>query len=121
MIGDRIKKRIEDKGMTVSDFANKIGMRRESLYKVFEKDDLNTSVIKKASLILDTPISYFFEQPDANKSIASEPIFEYKTNKIKGAYVDNISEQIDRLTETVLSQQRTIEILVEKEKKRDVG
>ncbi len=89
MIGYRIKKKIDDSGMTVNDFAEKMGIRRESAYKIFEKEDVNTSVIKKASQILNVPISYFFAEHDENTSDISDKTLASK----------NIGETLTKLIE----------------------
>lgn len=80
-IGDAIRKKIEEKGMTFVSFADKFGISDRNLQYVFKRDDISMQQITRASQILD--YDFVNEYLEALKSagkghwIAKEPEVDY--------------------------------------------
>ncbi len=52
-IGNEIKRVFENSDLSAEDFANKIGMVRQNIYKIFNKSDINTGLLKNISITLN--------------------------------------------------------------------
>ncbi len=52
IIGELIRKEVYKQGLTKTAFAEKIHHQRESVYKIFEKDSLNTELLERISKVL---------------------------------------------------------------------
>jgi transcriptional regulator with XRE-family HTH domain len=51
--GQAIKRKLEERGMSVAEFARRIYCTRENVYNIFERPSLSTDLLKKASQALD--------------------------------------------------------------------
>lgn len=61
-IGQKIKNVVEDSGLSAVDFAKKINRSRDVAYKIFNKENLDTGMLQKISLVLEHDFfSYFSE------------------------------------------------------------
>ncbi len=115
MVGDKLREIINKRKITMAEIAVAIGVTPMTITNIVKGADPKSSTLKNIADYLNLPIGYFFDEIEFNNpSLLLEPATEYITVKSKGAFIDNISKQIDRLTETVLSQQRTIENLTQK-------
>jgi transcriptional regulator with XRE-family HTH domain len=59
MIGQRIKEFIENSGYSVNEIAEKAGVSGQNLYKIFQKDSIQTNLLVKLAAILDKPVTAF--------------------------------------------------------------
>lgn len=61
IIGQRIKMIVRQRGMSVVDFADALACSRETVHRLFHKSDVNISLLKKVSKVLEgtCPISSF--------------------------------------------------------------
>lgn len=59
MIGQRIKEIIEKSGYSVNEVAEKAGVSGQNLYKIFQKDSIQTNLLIKLATILDKPVTAF--------------------------------------------------------------
>lgn len=55
-IGDNITYALQNQRIKKKDFAEKINVSRQHLYKVLKAKDINTEMLRKISTALDTPI-----------------------------------------------------------------
>ena len=62
----RIKDIIKERGMTVSEFADMLGIERQNVYNVFTKPSFQR--LEQCSKILNVPISDLFEKEDSEIS-----------------------------------------------------
>lgn len=61
-IGQKIKNVVESSGLSAIDFAKKINRSRDVAYKIFNKENLDTAMLQKISLVLEHDFfSYFSE------------------------------------------------------------
>lgn len=61
MIGEKIKKAIEESGIAIRQFAIKIGMSEQNLHKTFKRDSVETKTLQKICEALNLSYSYFLE------------------------------------------------------------
>lgn len=57
-IGDRIKERLEEIGMSTGELAIKIGVSDTALYDMYKRDDFKWSNLKKIAGVLRVPTSW---------------------------------------------------------------
>lgn len=60
-IGLKIKELASEKNITLADLAKRLGKTKQAIYEMVEKEDVNTSILKKLCSEFNVPISYFFE------------------------------------------------------------
>lgn len=70
-IGERIKAIFDARQMKLKDFAEEIGVARQNIYRIFEKDSIDTDLLIKISSVLEHNFFMYFESTDSNKKIAS--------------------------------------------------
>ena len=52
-IGEKIKKVLEFKGITVTEFAKRINKSRENIYSIFTRKTIDTGLLQSISKVLD--------------------------------------------------------------------
>ena len=60
-IGLKIKELASEKNITLADLAKRLGKTKQAVYEMVEKEDVNTSILKKLCSEFNVPISYFFD------------------------------------------------------------
>lgn len=63
---NRIKEVIKEQGYTMKDFADKLGMTRENLFRIVK--DPSSPTLEKLSKALNVPVWQFFASPDEVKT-----------------------------------------------------
>jgi len=120
-IGSVIKKTLEARQMKLKDFAEELGMARQNIYRIFEKNSIETDLLIKISSILN---HNFFQYLDnrtagvtnethfANNQKASDTEQELETcrnelhlAKKKSTYLKKIIELMEERTKWLAQQQ----------------
>jgi hypothetical protein len=102
MTGDFLKEKLRAEGVVLDDLAKKLGYRKtQNLHSVLRSDNVKSGIIEDIAHVIGRDVSFFYGSE--NKSI--------ETSKI--ASLENVSVPMIAM-ETILSQQRTIEILATK-------
>lgn len=72
-IGQKIKEVFEEKQMKLKDFAVEIGVARQNIYRIFEKDSIDTALLIKISTVLNHNFFQYFQNeiPGLPKGISS--------------------------------------------------
>lgn len=52
-IGEKIKKVLESKGITVTEFAKRINKSRENIYSIFTRKTIDTGLLQSISRVLE--------------------------------------------------------------------
>jgi len=60
----RIRKLIDDKKITIREFAEKIGVSEPGIHNMFRTNDMKVSTLQKIADYFDVPITYFFDDID---------------------------------------------------------
>jgi len=61
----RVRKLIDNKKITVREFAEKIGVSEPGIHNMFRTNDMKVSTLQKIADYFDVPITYFFDDIDA--------------------------------------------------------
>jgi len=61
---NRIRKLIDDKKLTIREFAEKIGVSEPGIHNMFRTHDMKVSTLQKIADYFDVPITYFFDDID---------------------------------------------------------
>lgn len=67
-IGEKIKEVLEQRDMKLKNFAEEVGMARQNIYRIFEKDSIDTELLVRISNVLDYD---FFTCFQSNCTLAS--------------------------------------------------
>lgn len=98
-VGKLIKNRLQETGMTKSEFARRINKTSQNIYDIFERKTIDTGLLLKISTILDLN---FFERYSLNlKSIIST----HSSINDKGKTFLSVNEMVEALQ--LLDQQMT--------------
>ena len=62
MLGEKLQQALKNANVAVSDAAIHIGISEANLYKLFKKDSFEVAYLRKASNLLNLPLSYFLEE-----------------------------------------------------------
>lgn len=52
-VGELIKKKVSERGLTVVRFAEELSCTRANVYKIFQKDSIDTGMLMRISRILE--------------------------------------------------------------------
>lgn len=77
-IGKHIEQIVEDKGWSKAKFAEKMNIQRQNIVKtIFEKENLNSDILRKASTILNVNLFKVFFTEDTSARIAQKDYVEH--------------------------------------------
>lgn len=116
-IGLKIKELTASKNISVPLLAQKLGKSEQAIYAIFNKSDVNTSILKKLSIILDTPITSFFEE-SGNKTQKVDGYYNILVDHHNNGNIsvsdhkeqlDNIKREVEHLKEVIESKNQIIE------------
>lgn len=101
-IGQKIKELADKKKLTAQKIGDAIGVSKQAVYDIYQKEDVNTGILKQIAVLLGEPISVFFD----DKSI------EIKDNE--RSFNANADEVIKELTSIIKTQNERIKQLTDK-------
>lgn len=65
-IGEKIKEIFEDRKIKLKDFAEGIGVARQNIYRIFEKDSIDTELLLKIGEVLEHNFFQYFGEHGHN-------------------------------------------------------
>lgn len=80
-IGKKIEEIFQEKGMKLSEFANRINRTPRSIYDIFKRDSIDTDLLFKISKALDHDFFNYYSFSDAKTPEVNEPIKKYIKTK----------------------------------------
>lgn len=66
--GERLKALIAQKGINIEDFATNVGVSVSSVFKYYNKEHFDTSLLEKFCSELNVPISTFFDDSTTSQT-----------------------------------------------------
>lgn len=94
-IGKIIKKAVKKKGISVTDFADKINYSRRNVYEIFDRETIDTSLLIKINKILEENLFiHYLSESDINELKNSQP-----TPEGLKEIVNDLKSEIARLKE----------------------
>lgn len=110
-IGLKIRELADKKNITLADLAKRIGKTKQAVYEMVEKEDINTSILRKLSSEFNIPISYFFEEGETSMQIVAD-------NHSQAVGIGNITQSSERVENSLLEERvkHLEELLAEKER-----
>lgn len=72
-----IQKKIKEKGLTMTQFTDLIGITRTAIYKLYNENSTSVETLEKIAEVLEMSVGDFFE----SKNIVEEPPVGYTTIK----------------------------------------
>lgn len=120
-IGERIKAIFDARQMKLKDFAEEIGVARQNIYRIFEKDSIDTDLLIKISSVLDHNFFMYFESNESNKKTGSSQFDKGETESLQKEldFINNelrlAKKEIDYLKKIIdLMEERTKLLLAQK-------
>ena len=101
-IGKKIKEVLDKTALTVVDFSQSIGLTRNGVYKIFEKETIDTGQLQKIGHVLNHDFFNYYSSSPLNITNESKPDYGYATK-----------EELSELSLTLLKLTRAVEKLQE--------
>lgn len=79
-IGQEIEKKIQERGITMAEFARRLNTVPRNAYSILKKEDLKTDQLQTISNILDYNFFQYYAEPTADLTQAAEAMAQYKLN-----------------------------------------
>lgn len=110
-IGLKIKELASEKNITLADLAKRLGKTKQAIYEMVEKEDVNTSILKKLCSEFNVPISYFFEGDETGVQVIAH-------HNSQAVGIGNITQSGDQTEISLLKEKikHLEELLAEKER-----
>jgi len=121
-IGNKLKALLKRKSITAREFGKMISKSEGRVYQYYNETNFYTDTLKEFSMLLNVPMSYWFDEKDAPKSIVNgdRSAASVYGNVTVGTLIDK-DKEIDHLKqlleekERILQEkERTIQILMKK-------
>lgn len=96
-IGKKIREVLDNTPISVVDFAKSINLSRNSVYKIFEKETIDTGQLQAIGRVLNYDFFAYFEQVLSSPVTEAKPEFGYATK----SEVDDLAHAILKLTRIV--------------------
>ncbi len=118
LLGDKIKKAINDKGITVTEFSKKINKSRNYVYAIFEKDSIDTSLLADIAKALSVPITSFFDDVESKQTYVSGNKNQIGNGNVIiddcPAQLNEAHKEIEHLKQIIEEKERLIQVLLNK-------
>jgi hypothetical protein len=93
-MGEYLKSKIKERGMSITLFADKIHFSRPNIYHLFSRATIESDTIAKASKVLGVDLmSLYYEKDELPLAFVAEPRAEYGAaipKEIEKSYIVNI-------------------------------
>lgn len=116
-IGLIIKDLMEKENIDASKLAKRLGRSKQAIYDMLQKEDINTSLLKKLAVIFDVPVTVFLEEDSSKSQTGINNVMIGRDNKgsiltsdCQGKLDDALLE-IKHLRERLKDKDEMIEIL----------
>ena len=98
---NRIKIELEHKGISVRELCYKIDVTEQGLHQMIRKKSMKIEILERISNVLSLPMSYWFENEENAKYVASDGMDRNKPNSGKKKNYKLSDEKIDALTKNL--------------------
>lgn len=71
-IGKKIKELAENKKLTAPKLGKALGITKQAIYDLYDKEDVNTKLLKQIADELGVPISIFFDEEESKTDIQEQ-------------------------------------------------
>jgi transcriptional regulator with XRE-family HTH domain len=102
MIGDRILLALEENGKSKADFARDLAVYPQYINTLIKRDDIKLSLLRKISVSLNKPLSYFLDEESNINTLEEEypeykqePLFLEQRMKIMEEKLEKINNKLD--------------------------
>ena len=106
-IGEIIKNIVKSQQLDIGDFANKISYTRRNIYKIFNKQSIDTELLVKISKVLGENLFFRY--------LTDEEIAAYRNSKIKAAELMTALKEL-QATMTAMNEEKEMKELVKKKR-----
>jgi transcriptional regulator with XRE-family HTH domain len=95
-IGVKIRDEINNSSFTITDFAKKINLTRDGVYKIFGKKTLSTDQLEKISEVLNHDFFQYYKPEINNQKQLLETTMIYEIKKLREV-VSELSNKVEIL------------------------
>lgn len=101
-IGHKIKELADKQKLSAQKIGDAVGISKQAVYDIYQKEDINTGILKQIAVLLGEPISVFFD----DKSV--------DIRDVERSFNANADEIIKELTSIIKTQNERIQQLTDK-------
>jgi transcriptional regulator with XRE-family HTH domain len=109
-IGKKIEAKLREKGITISEFARRISTNRNNVYDIFQRESIDTSLLKKISKVLDYDFFSYLSQSPASQIQEQEINYVTELELLKEKN-KNFETEIDYLKKLLSDKEKIIRLL----------
>lgn len=114
-IGNKLKALLKRKSINAKEFGKMIGKSEGRVYQYYNETNFYTDTLKEFSVLLNVPMSYWFDDKDAPHSIVNgdkSAASVYGNATVSTS--DEKDKEIEHLKQLLEEKERTIQILMSK-------
>ena len=113
-IGKKIKEAVKKSGMSVTEFAKKVNYSRRNVYSIFDKESVDTAILKKIGEVLqyDFFVDYSASIHKHAQSQVADPPAEYGQTRVQ-----ELEKEVKYLKEIIFLLKEQVSKLSKKKKK----
>lgn len=125
-IGLKIKMLAEEKNVDAVWISKKLGKSKQAIYDIYDKEDVNTSILKSLAQVFNVPVGYFFDD-EASPVSQNTASVKGNNNVLVGGNNNTIHKlnecerevevlrvEVKHLTTQVEEKERLIQVLMNK-------
>ena len=120
-IGGKIKEVFDAKKMRLKDFAESVGIARQNIYRIFEKDTIDIELLLQISLVLDYNFLQYYTNESSGTYNYKFGINHNKTEVDSNKEIEQLKselklarKEIDYLTKIIDLMEERTKLLIEK-------
>ena len=110
-IGLKIKELASKENITLAELAKRLGKTKQAIYEMVEKDDVNTSILRRLCHEFGIPVTFFFEDDPTSFNVTAD-------HNSQAVGIGNITKSEDSEKVAMLEQKVRLleELITEKER-----
>ena len=109
-IGKIIKKKIKERGISITEFGRRINTHRRNVYDIFERESIDTALLYKISNVLEQNLFEYYIEKQAIIGT------ENQNKEILEEQIKNYTKEIDYLKQIISEKNKIISILESKKR-----
>lgn len=109
-IGKTIETKLREKGMSVSEFARRINTNRNNVYNIFQRESIDTALLKKISKVLEFDFFTCFNKSSATVAHEPEQLHQNELKSLKNK-INILEKEIVYLKKLLSDKDKIIELL----------
>ncbi|MEG1672617.1 MAG: helix-turn-helix transcriptional regulator [Alistipes sp.] len=115
--GEKLKGLIARKGIAPEKFAEELGVSVSSVFKYYNKDSFDSSLLEKFANYFGVPVGYFFDEEVANNSQQTQGDNNIVVGRDNNGNIERLHDcrkEVEHLKAIIEEKERLIQVLLDK-------